>query len=211
MRQLSMFTSAQIAGMRDRTASRNRSPGREQFRREHERHRAWGLARRHAERLRRLHPPKTCATGPAQRHRTQASSAPQTRPPERLEQPTRAVPVLNHPTGEGVSRGDSTPAAQPELAGPERATPPGVLLVRRIRRPSAKSITSRPRENPRPRVGYGRRRHGIGIGIGIGIRNVPAEPISTNRQINAIVSAMSSGRNRQLYDRTRFLISARPP
>ncbi|WP_203833671.1 hypothetical protein, partial [Actinoplanes campanulatus] len=39
--------------MRDRSARRNHSPAAEQFRREHERHRAWGLHRRHAERLRR--------------------------------------------------------------------------------------------------------------------------------------------------------------
>ena len=53
MRQLSMFTRAEIAGMRDRTASRTYSPAGDDFRREHERHRAWGLKRRHAECLRR--------------------------------------------------------------------------------------------------------------------------------------------------------------
>lgn len=40
--------------MRDRSARRNHSPAAEQFRREHDRHRAWGLRRRHAERLRRI-------------------------------------------------------------------------------------------------------------------------------------------------------------
>jgi hypothetical protein len=54
MRQLQMFTTSQLAKMRDRTASRNYSPERDEFRRTHERHRAWGLARRHEERLRRL-------------------------------------------------------------------------------------------------------------------------------------------------------------
>ncbi|REF96819.1 hypothetical protein DFJ67_2812 [Asanoa ferruginea] len=39
--------------MRDRTAARNYSAAGEEFRREHQRHRAWGLTRRHAERLRR--------------------------------------------------------------------------------------------------------------------------------------------------------------
>jgi hypothetical protein len=47
MRQLQLFTSAELAQMRDRTASRNYSPERDEFRRQHERHRAWGLARRH--------------------------------------------------------------------------------------------------------------------------------------------------------------------
>ncbi|HEV7709548.1 MAG TPA: hypothetical protein VGP16_15220 [Asanoa sp.] len=41
MRQLQLFTSAELAGMRDRTAARNYSPEGEEFRREHERHRAW--------------------------------------------------------------------------------------------------------------------------------------------------------------------------
>jgi len=54
MRQLQFFSTAELAAMRDRTASRNHSPGHDEFRREHERHRAWGLARRHAERLRRV-------------------------------------------------------------------------------------------------------------------------------------------------------------
>jgi hypothetical protein len=40
--------------MRDRTAARNYSPAGEEFRREHQRHRDWGLTQRHAERLRRV-------------------------------------------------------------------------------------------------------------------------------------------------------------
>ena len=40
--------------MRDPTKSRNYSPAREEFRREHERRRKWGLMYRHAEKLRRL-------------------------------------------------------------------------------------------------------------------------------------------------------------
>jgi hypothetical protein len=55
MGQLSLFTRSELAAMRDRTRSRNYSPAKEQFRREHARHRDWGLARRHAEKLRRLH------------------------------------------------------------------------------------------------------------------------------------------------------------
>jgi hypothetical protein len=42
MRQLQLFTSAELGRMRDRTASRNYSPEKDEFRREHERHRAWG-------------------------------------------------------------------------------------------------------------------------------------------------------------------------
>jgi len=51
MRQLQLFTTAELAKMRDRTKARNYSPERDEFRREHERRRAFGLARRHAERM----------------------------------------------------------------------------------------------------------------------------------------------------------------
>jgi hypothetical protein len=54
VRQLQFFTSAEMAQMRDRTRSRNYSAERDEFRREHERHRAWGLQQRHARKLRRL-------------------------------------------------------------------------------------------------------------------------------------------------------------
>jgi hypothetical protein len=56
MRQLQLFTTAELAAMRDRRASRRYSPEAEEFRRDHARHRKWGLAQRHARRLRRLHP-----------------------------------------------------------------------------------------------------------------------------------------------------------
>ncbi|MER7007226.1 hypothetical protein ABT297_29885, partial [Dactylosporangium sp. NPDC000555] len=54
MGQLGLFSRAELAAMRDRTRSRRYSPANEQFRREHARHRDWGLARRHADKLRRL-------------------------------------------------------------------------------------------------------------------------------------------------------------
>src|SRR6187551_1567878 len=52
---MEFFTKSQIAEMRDPTRSRRYSPAREEFRREHARHRAWGLVERHARKLRRLH------------------------------------------------------------------------------------------------------------------------------------------------------------
>jgi hypothetical protein len=50
MAQLEFFPRSQLASWRDPTASRNYSPEREQFRREHERHREWGLRQRHGRR-----------------------------------------------------------------------------------------------------------------------------------------------------------------
>jgi hypothetical protein len=54
VRQLQFFTAAQMAVMRDRTARKNYSAEAEEFRREHARHREWGLVQRHGEKLRRL-------------------------------------------------------------------------------------------------------------------------------------------------------------
>ncbi|WP_433833546.1 hypothetical protein ACQP2E_19155 [Actinoplanes sp. CA-015351] len=51
MAQLSLFPTRHL---RDRTLRRNYSAATEEFRREHERHRSWGLAQRHARKLRRL-------------------------------------------------------------------------------------------------------------------------------------------------------------
>lgn len=55
MRQLPLFSPAELTSMRDRTRSRNYSAEREEFRRDHERRRAWGLVRRHEQKLRRAH------------------------------------------------------------------------------------------------------------------------------------------------------------
>jgi hypothetical protein len=52
--QLQLFTRAELTAMRDRTKSRSYSPEADEFRRVHERHRAWGLQQRHARKLRRL-------------------------------------------------------------------------------------------------------------------------------------------------------------
>lgn len=54
MRQLQFFTSSEMARMRDRTAARNYSPERDEFRRVHKGHRDWGLVRRYAAKQERL-------------------------------------------------------------------------------------------------------------------------------------------------------------
>jgi len=83
MRQLQLFTRAALAEMRDRTASRNYSPAREEFRREHAHHRAWGLTQRHGERLRRQRG-KSCAHDPAPRSQPVAADV---TPPAQMSQP----------------------------------------------------------------------------------------------------------------------------
>jgi hypothetical protein len=55
MRQLQLFTTAQLATMRDTTRRRNYSAEAEEFRREHQRHRVWGMTQRHARKLRSIY------------------------------------------------------------------------------------------------------------------------------------------------------------
>ena len=123
MRQLQLFTTAELAVIRDRTASRSYSPAGDQFRREHERHRSWGLARRHAERLRRLagsdggpHAP-TAAENPLE---TQISPAPVSIPPDQAE---RGAVGPGLPTGRNRSRPDAQNAA--DQPGPVGKAPSG--------------------------------------------------------------------------------------
>ena len=87
MRQLQLFTSAALAEMRDRTAARTYCPVREEFRREHARHRDWGLAQRHGERLHRLRRQRgqSCAHDPASNGEQVAAEA---TPPPPNSQPT---------------------------------------------------------------------------------------------------------------------------
>ena len=54
MGQLQLFSRSDVAAMRDKTKARNYSPIAEEFRREHEGHREWGLRQRHARKERRL-------------------------------------------------------------------------------------------------------------------------------------------------------------
>ena len=68
MRQLQLFTTAELAKMRDRTKSRSYSPAGDEFRRIHERQRAWGLKRRHAERLRHVQAARAAAASTGQEH-----------------------------------------------------------------------------------------------------------------------------------------------
>jgi hypothetical protein len=80
MGQLSFFSKSELAAMRDRSRSQRYSPASEQFRREHARHRDWGLARRHAEKLRRVRGGMPSAPA-ADEHREDAAPGPLPVPP----------------------------------------------------------------------------------------------------------------------------------
>jgi hypothetical protein len=107
MGQGSLFSRSEIAGMRDRTRSRKYSAARDDFRREHERHRAWGLQRRHAEKLRRIREGRSTspevvnsaapATPPASSSRRPAARA--SRSAAESPRPSSAVNLVAVPPG----------------------------------------------------------------------------------------------------------------
>jgi hypothetical protein len=135
MRQLQLFSSAELAVMRDRTKSHSHSPERDEFRRDHERHRAWGLTQRHAQKLRRRHPgihdrpaPNVTQNLPTDATRDPASPLPpEPLPPEPLPpEPTKTrQPARNHrPAGSHtVPRETDRPGRARRPARGSRAAP----------------------------------------------------------------------------------------
>ncbi|MEU4222372.1 hypothetical protein, partial [Actinoplanes sp. NPDC026623] len=81
MGQLSLFGRSELAAMRDRTARRNYSAAADEFRREHERHRKWGLQQRHGEKLRRLRLSRSAALAAAAAESAPAYPTTPTSPP----------------------------------------------------------------------------------------------------------------------------------
>ena len=166
MRQLQLFTSAQLAQMRDRTASRSYSPAGEEFRREHERHRAWGLARRHAERMRRLHGHRPTAAAPSGSDPARGDPPParpgaDTPSLSRGAPAGRRVPPEAAPTAHDARTADKDPHVQPGRVQPGRVQPEtaGVREPRPPRRrpapvePPSLAIPSTVRTEPSPAVG----------------------------------------------------------
>jgi hypothetical protein len=127
MRQLQFFTTAELTVMRDRTRSRNHCPERDQFRREHERHRAWGLTQRHARKLRRRHGgthdspvPNAIQNDPDdETAELSASRLPESLSPERANSPAMSP---NGPAEPDPSPGHENQTDHP---GPVRSAPPG--------------------------------------------------------------------------------------
>jgi hypothetical protein len=101
MGQLELFSRSQIAAVRDRAASRNYSPERDAFRREHERHREWGLRQRHGRRLMYLRIYGDIAA-PADRTTGQPATEPRTPAPVPPSEPVggiRPAVAASHPDG----------------------------------------------------------------------------------------------------------------
>lgn len=146
MRQLQLFTAAELAGMRDRTASRNYSAERDEFRREHERHRAWGLIQRRGQRLRHLRN-SSCAPGPA----VMPEDRPQDLPPAPAAAP--AAPRALRPAPAQVPA--QVPAqipAQGRVPAPQQRRCTAWNQVARNRHiPARRQLAPAPRRRP-PRV-----------------------------------------------------------
>ncbi len=148
MRQLQLFSTAELAVMRDRTASRRYSAEREEFRREHARRRAWGLAQRHATKLHRLRG-SGCEERPASVRsparpmatRSAAASAPR---PEKVCRPAAPaadpVPATNAAPATGCASG-----AAPAPAGVPN--PAAVAAPAAVAGPAAAHRTGMPAKN----------------------------------------------------------------
>jgi len=153
VRQLQLFTSAELAAMRDRTKSRRYSPAQEEFRREHARQRAWGLARRHAEKLRRLHAEKLRrlhAAAPADGCRTGSAPEPVPSPAPPAIAPEQVEPLATDtsPSESGPGEGDVSPD---RAQGSDR---PGVVVGRRFA-PAARRPPRTVGAPPRGSAGHG--------------------------------------------------------
>jgi hypothetical protein len=166
MGQMSLFSRSEIAGMRDRTKSRSYSAEGDEFRREHERHRAWGLQQRHAAKLSRLRRsrsappaapnadtvperPATTASSPPVPGALRPSPAPQPAPPP-SPQPPPATARVGHPRtpvrtsppaglASGQVRSPRTPPPPPRAARPAApaSSPPTPRPARRVPRRTA--------------------------------------------------------------------------
>jgi hypothetical protein len=208
MPQLSLCTPAELAGMRDRAACRDYSPGRDEFRREHEHHRVWGLARRHAERLRRRRSapddrPAASATEGGREGRVRDLSPPRTSTPTACQQAIRPAPGGNCSTSQDPARGHATPDVQAEPAGTRVEA--GLPRLRGDRRPAA---SRQPLTSPQ---GRHPRRHRLGARCHSRRPVIPVS-IGNSLQINSVGSANSGGRHHSLLcDGPRFPISGRPP
>src|SRR4029453_11174236 len=110
-RQLQLFTPAELASMRDRTRSRNYSPANEGFRGEHRHHRDWGLARRHAEKLRRMRGDACAAPRPP---RAGTEEEDRTTVPNPIDpapaRPAAPQPRAGHPSPGAADSGPAQPA-----------------------------------------------------------------------------------------------------
>ena len=103
MGQIGLFTRAEVAAMRDRSRRRNYSVEAEEFRRDHERRREWGVAQRHARKLTRLYGSTADAAAAFQR-RADELTCPSV--PARAAVPTLCGSAGREPPGSAPAPGE---------------------------------------------------------------------------------------------------------
>jgi hypothetical protein len=104
--------------MRDRTKARNYSPAAEEFRREHKRHRDWGLAQRHGRRLRQLRDRDRRRAEAIEDHRQPLPAEPS----QRLLRPARSTSPGSQPDRPEIRSGYPSPAGVSCEPAPDQAT-----------------------------------------------------------------------------------------
>ena len=159
MRQLQLFTGTQVAAMRDRIKRRNYSPEAEEFRRDHERRRDFGLRQRHAERARQLRSGELVTRNGFLVHRHPASPLTETseRPPgafsaaevvqsaPAMQSASPAAPVDGPKTDKPlpVEGGGTLPAeAVTSAASPDEAPADAVIPAAGARGEAASAVVS---------------------------------------------------------------------
>ncbi|PRX18248.1 hypothetical protein CLV67_11381 [Actinoplanes italicus] len=123
MGQMSLFGRQETARFRDRTKARNHSAERDEFRREHERRRFYGLQRRHAAKLRRGRPG---GHTPSDAARSSAAAGSDPSAPQRSPEPRTSTAS---PPRTSTASSPRTPAAPPQHP-PLREGQPQSLPVR---------------------------------------------------------------------------------
>jgi hypothetical protein len=150
--QMGFFTKAELATMRDRTRRRNYSAEAEEFRREHARHREWGLKQRHARKLSRLYGSTANAAAAFQRRADELTSSPSparavapTSPEPVRPEPIASAPALPEPIGPKAHRSEQIEPAQaaPKQTKPAQDEPEGVEDAASASGPSGPGNASR--------------------------------------------------------------------
>jgi hypothetical protein len=118
---MGLFTRAELTIMRDRTRRRNYSAEAEEFRREHARHREWGLTQRHARKLSRLYGSTANAAAAFQRRADEltapscsARAVAPTSPEPIGPKPPASAPTPPEPIGPTANTSEQAKAEQAE-------------------------------------------------------------------------------------------------
>lgn len=169
MPQLELFPRSELATWRDRTASRNYSPERDQFRREHERHREWGLRQRHGRRSMYLRlygdivAPADRAGGAQAPEPSPSEPSPPVSEPADAGRPPVAGPARNASRGRELAR---IPGGEVSQAGPVDETAPAETTAHPAAGPALSPVQAVPADQIGPADRDGSERPALQMGHG---------------------------------------------